>query len=136
MKKFKIQTVIIIIILFIIPAEETKAVNLMVPAYNPLITIESVIFFNELLGSEEFAKFNESEFDKLMKMDASLEMESWMTETNWSEGIEFINESDLQLESWMTNYRWNRSNEKFIESELVIEYWMQEPANWNKRFTN
>ncbi|MGC9338084.1 MAG: hypothetical protein ACP5E3_11050 [Bacteroidales bacterium] len=136
MRNFKIQIVILTLILFIIPTEETKAGNPMVPAYTPFITLESIIFFTELTSNAEFIIFNESELSRLMKMDASLELESWMTETNWSKGIEFINESDLKLESWMTNYRWNQSKEEFNESELVMEYWMKEPVNWNKRFTN
>ncbi len=99
------------------------------------ITLFSLI----LLVGNVNAKGTESHASSHENIEATLELEDWMTNDNiWdinnASAFENVNEESLKLESWMVNDEtWKLGNTFETEKEktLAIEPWMTNENIWN-----
>lgn len=138
MRNFKIQLVSLAALLLGLNNIDVNAGYSLIPTYFTVVSSGSDSYFSDLACNAQFLKFNEAELemDSHMELDASLELESWMMETGWSEGMEHLLESELEIENWMIDYNWMESSDSFHEPDLKMESWMSQPKNWNLNPTN
>ena len=107
---------------------------------NNLMTLVATIamIFTVATAKAEGYKYNASGHETIE--EASLEMESWMTdESVWNTNSFYFEEAEstLELENWMTNENlWSQENnndtvEEESDQSLVLESWMTNDQVWN-----